>query len=141
MKKEKEYLVKFYVINNNSNNGSLFIEKYLGNANHFKTKKEIFDEARLELAKIARKMFNANQVKKEFFDKYQSLKEEAEKTNYQDTKKFDLFCNQNIYDKNIFIDAEDIGGDHCHSFTIGDNIINNGSDQVFYKVFSRKIKN
>ena len=136
----KEYTAKFY-INNNSNNGSLFIEKYLGNANHFKTKKEIFDQARLELVKIAREMFNSNQVKQEFFDKYQSLKKEAEKTNYQDTEKFDLFCNQNIYDKNIFVDAEDIGEDHCHSFTIGDNTINNGSEYVVYKVFSRKIKN
>jgi hypothetical protein len=138
----KEYTAKFYAINNNSNKGSLFIEKYLGNTNHFKTKKEIFDQARLELAKIAKTMFNSNQVKQEFFDKYQSLKKEAEKTNYQDTEKFDLFCNQNIYDKNIFVDAEDIGEDHCHSFTIGigEDLINNGSQQVFYKVFSRKIK-
>ena len=137
----KEYSAKFYIINNNSNKGSLFIEKYLGNSNYLKTKKEIFDEARLELAKIAKTMFNSNQVKKEFFDKYQSLKEEAEKTNYQDTEKFDLFCNQDIYDENIFIDAEDIGADRCYSFTIGDDRINDGSQQVFYKVFSRKIKN
>ena len=137
----KEYSGKFYIINNNSNKGSLFIEKYLGNSNYLKTKKEIFDQARLELAKIAKTMFNSNQVKKEFFDKYQSLKEEAEKTNYQDTEKFDLFCNQDIYDENIFIDAEDIGEDRCFSFTIGDDTINNGSQQVFYKVFSRKIKN
>jgi hypothetical protein len=128
----KEYTAKFYLINNNANKGSLFIEKYLGSKNHLKTKKEIFDEARLELAKIAKTMFNANQVKKEFFDKYQSLKEKAEE--------FDKFCNQDIYDKNIFIDAENIGEDHCHFFTIGDNIINNGNEQVFYKVFSRKIK-
>jgi hypothetical protein len=140
MKKEKEYLVKFYVINNNSNNGSLYTQKYLGNTNHFKTKKEIFDDARLELVKIAREMFNANQVKEEFFDQYQSLKKEAEKTNYQDTEKFDLFCNQDIYDENIFVDAEDIGEDRCHSFTIGDNRISDGYDQIFYKVFSRKIK-
>jgi len=140
----KEYTAKFYLINNNANKGSLFIEKYLGKSNHFKTKKEIFDQARLELAKIAKTMFNSNQVKKEFFDKYQSLKEEAEKTNYQDTEEteeFDKFCNQNIYDKNIFVDAENIGEDRCFSFTIGDDTINNGSQQVFYKVFSRKIKN
>jgi hypothetical protein len=105
----KEYTAKFYAINNNSNKGSLFIEKYLGNTDNFKTKKAIFDEARLELAKIARKMFNSNQVKQEFFDKYQSLKQEAEKTNFQDTENFDLFCNQNIYDENIFIDAENLG--------------------------------
>ena len=137
----KEYTAKFYVINNNANKGSLFIEKYLGKINHFKTKKEIFDQARLELAKIARQMFNSNQVKEEFFNQYQSLKKEAEKTNYQDTEKFDLFCNQDIYDKNIFVDAEDIGEDHCNSFTTGDDRINIGSEQVFYKVFSRKIKN
>lgn len=130
----KEYTAKFY-------QGSLFIEKYLGNSNHLKTKKEIFDQARLELAKIAKTMFNSNQVGQEFFDKYQSLKKEAEKTNYQDTEKFDLFCNQDIYDKNIFVDAEDIGEDRCHFFTIGDDTINNGSQKVFYKVFSRKIKN
>jgi len=137
----KEYSAKFYVINNNANKGSLFIEKYLGKINHFKNKKEIFTQARLELAKIARQMFNSNQVKEEFFNQYQSLKKEAEKTNYQDTEKFDLFCNQDIYDKNIFVDAEDIGEDHCNSFTTGDDRINIGSEQVFYKVFSRKIKN
>lgn len=137
----KEYTGKFYVINNNSNKSSLFIEKYLGNQNHLKTKTEIFNQARLELVKIAKTMFNSNQVTEEFFDKYQSLKKEAEKTNYQDTEKFDLFCNQDIYDKNIFVDAEDIGEDHCNSFTIGDDTINNGSQKVFYKVFSRKIKN
>jgi hypothetical protein len=135
----KEYTVKFYVIKSNAHKGSLFIEKYLGNTSNFKTKKAIFDEARLELSKIARKMFNANQVKKEFFDKYQSLKQEAEKTNYQDTENFDLFCNQDIYDENIFIDAENIGEDHCHYFTIGDDTIDNGTDRVFFKVFSKKI--
>jgi hypothetical protein len=137
----KEYTAKFYVINNNANKGSLFIEKYLGNIKYLKNKKEIFTQARLELAKIARQMFNSNQVKEEFFNQYQSLKKEAEKTNYQDTEKFDLFCNQDIYDKNIFVDAEDIGADRCHSFTIGDDRINIGNDQVFYKVFSRKLKN
>ena len=126
----KEYTVKFY--------GSLYTQKYLGNSNHFKTKKEIFDKARLELAKIAKIIFKANQVKKEFFDKYQSLKKASEKTSYQDAEKFDLFCNQDIYDKNIFIDAEDIGEDHCHSFTIGDDTIDNGTDRVFFKVFSKK---
>jgi hypothetical protein len=136
----KEYTAKFYVINNNSNKGSLFIEKYLGNTDNFKTKKAIFDEARLELAKIARIIFNSNQVKKENFDKYQSLKQEAEKTNYQDTKKLEAFCNQDIYDEKIFIDAENIGEDHCHYFTIGDDTIDNGTDRVFFKVFSRKIK-
>jgi hypothetical protein len=135
----KEYTAKFYVIKSNAPRSSLFIEKYLGNANHLKTKKAIFDEARLELAKIARKMFNSNQVKKEFFNQYQSLKEEAEKTNYQDAENFDLFCNQNIYDKNIFIDVENIGEDDCYSFTIGEHIINNGEEQVFFKVFSKKI--
>jgi hypothetical protein len=136
----KEYTAKFYVIKINTHMPSLFIEKYLGNSNHLKTKKEIFDEARLELAKIARKMFNSNQVQKEFFDKYQSLEEVAEQTNYQDTKDLDAFSNQNIYDENIFIDAENIGEDHCHSFTIGDDRINNGNEYVFFKVFSKKIK-
>jgi hypothetical protein len=118
----KEYFVRFY--------GSLFTEKYLGNSNYLKTKKEIFEEARLELAKIARMMFNSNQVKEEFFDKYQSLKKEG-------TEEFDKFCNQDIYDKNIFVDAEDIGEDRCYSFTIGDDRINDGYHYVFYKVFSR----
>jgi hypothetical protein len=117
-----EYFVRFY--------GSIFTERYLGNSNYLKTKKEIFDEARLELAKTARTIFKANQVKKEFFNKYQSLKKE-------DTEKFDLFCNQDIYDKNIFVDAEDIGADRCYSFTIGDDRINDGYHHVFYKVFSR----
>lgn len=41
----KEYTAKFYVINNNANKGSLFIEKYLGNIKYLKNKKEIFTQA------------------------------------------------------------------------------------------------